>query len=176
MRVVAGTAGGRKIVAPDGTTTRPTTERVREAIFNALYSLDAIEGATFVDLFAGSGALGLEALSRGAGHVVFIDRDRAALAAIEDNLASLDFEDSATVVSGDGLRWLNARTEIDVALADPPYDFEQWSELLAALSATSCELVVVESGKPIGDHPEWQIARERRYGSTVVTMYRRLGP
>ena len=175
MRIVAGTAGGRKIVAPDGTTTRPTAERVREAMFNALYSLDAIEGARFVDLFAGSGALGLEALSRGAGHVVFIERDRAALAAIEDNVAALGFDDVATIVSGDALRWLRAQPDLDVALADPPYDFEQWGDLLAALAATSCNLVVVESDNPVGDHPQWQISRERTYGSTVVTMYERLG-
>lgn len=175
MRIVAGSAGGRKVVAPEGTTTRPTTERVREAMFNALYSLDAIDGATFVDLFAGSGALGLEALSRGAGHVVFIERDRGALAAIEANVASLGFGDVATIVSGDALRWLQAHRDLDVALADPPYDFAQWDDLLVALAATTCNLVVVESDNPVGDHSQWRTSRERKYGSTVVTMYERLG-
>ena len=82
MRIVAGTAGGRKLVVPQGETTRPTSERVREAIFNSLYSLDAIDGADVLDLFAGSGALGLEALSRGAAHATLVETDRNALNAI----------------------------------------------------------------------------------------------
>src|SRR5258706_7562012 len=88
MRVVSGTAKGRKLVAPAGRSTRPTSDRVREAIFSMLASLDALEGAIVVDLFAGSGALGIEALSRGAAHATFYELDREAVAAIETNLAT----------------------------------------------------------------------------------------
>jgi 16S rRNA (guanine966-N2)-methyltransferase len=83
MRVIAGTARGRRLVAPTGSSTRPTSDRVREATFNALGSLGVVVDATVLDLFAGSGAMGIEALSRGAAHATFVDQDRAARAAIE---------------------------------------------------------------------------------------------
>ncbi len=89
MRIVAGELRGRRLVAPGGDATRPTTDRVREAIFNALGSLGVVDGALVVDLYAGSGALGFEALSRGAEHCTFVERDRAALSAIEANRAEL---------------------------------------------------------------------------------------
>ena len=89
-RVVAGELGGRRLVSPDGTSTRPTTDRVREAIFNSLGSAGLIEGALVADLYAGSGALGIEALSRGAEHCMFVERDRTALRALEANLDALD--------------------------------------------------------------------------------------
>ena len=92
MRVVAGEFGGRKLVSPEGTSTRPTTDRVREAIFNALGSAGLIDGALVADLFAGTGAVGIEALSRGAAHCTFVARDRAALRSLEDNIDSLGLE------------------------------------------------------------------------------------
>src|SRR4051794_3909992 len=101
MRVVAGTVKGRRLEAPKGEQTRPTSDYVREAIFNTLGSLlgiDAVEDATVVDLFAGSGAFGIEALSRGAAHATFVDGDRRAVAATRANLAATGFERQATVV------------------------------------------------------------------------------
>ncbi|MGA1345675.1 MAG: RsmD family RNA methyltransferase, partial [Ilumatobacteraceae bacterium] len=95
MRVVAGELRGRRIVAPAGRDTRPTTDRVREAIFNALGSAGLVEGALVADLFAGSGALGIEALSRGAERCVFVETDRAALAALEQNLDHLGLRSRA---------------------------------------------------------------------------------
>ena len=89
MRVVSGDLGGRKLVTPDGSDTRPTSDRVREAMFNSLFSLDAIEGARVLDAFAGSGALGIEALSRGALHATFVETGRDALAALRENLETL---------------------------------------------------------------------------------------
>lgn len=167
VRIVAGTAGGRKLDVPEGNTTRPTTDRVREATFNVLYSLDAIEGRSFVDLFAGSGALGLEALSRGAAHVTFIERDRAALTALRTNIDRLDFGQQATVHTGDSLRWLANAGHHDVILADPPYDFDDWATLF---DAAECDLLVAESNDAIVAPPAWELQRERAYGSTVVTI------
>lgn len=167
MRIVAGSAGGRRLVVPDGSTTRPTTDRVREATFNALFSLNAIEDATFVDLFAGSGALGLEALSRGAAHVTFVERDRHALAAVRENIETLRFEGQATVVSTDSMRWLSSALHHDVVLADPPYGFDEWDLLFASASA---DLIVAESNDPIQVTEPWESLRTRTYGSTVVTI------
>src|SRR3954471_16170376 len=131
MRVVAGSAGGRRLRAPKGTTTRPTSDRVRQSIFNSLDSMGAVEDARVADLFAGSGALGIEALSRGATHATFVDDDGAAVAVIRENLAGTGLAGpSATVVQGDVLRWLATSDPVDLALADPPYTFDQWAELL----------------------------------------------
>ncbi len=167
MRIVAGTARGRRLVVPDGSATRPTTDRVREATFNSLFSLDVIDDAHFVDLFAGSGALGLEALSRGAAHVTFVERDRAALAALRTNIATLGFDDQSTVVATDSLRWISIAGHHDVVLADPPYDFDSWPLLLATIEA---DLLVAESNSRIDTVEPWSVVRERTYGSTVVTI------
>lgn len=170
VRIVAGADRGRRLVVPAGTTTRPTTDRVREATFNALFSLNAIEGATFVDLFAGSGALGLEALSRGAAHVTFIERDRSALNALRANIDTLGYQDASTVFTSDSLRWLANAGHHDVVLADPPYGFDAWEQL--QLDATT-DLLVAESNDPVAAVAPWQVLRERSYGSTVVTMLRK---
>lgn len=167
MRIVSGTAGGRRLVVPDGTTTRPTTDRVREATFNVLFSMNAIENATFVDLFAGSGALGLEALSRGAAHVTFVERDRAALAALRTNIETLGFGDQSTILATDALRWLPNAGHFDVMLVDPPYDLEVWPEIFEAADA---DLLVVESNDAVAVPGDWESLRERSYGSTVVLI------
>ena len=158
---------------PDGDKTRPTTDRVREATFNALFSLDAIDGATFCDLFAGSGALGLEALSRGAASAVFVERDRAALNALRTNVENLGFDKAATVVAADSMAWLRRAEAVDVLLADPPYDFDRWDELFASANAP---LVVAESGRPLSPPDGWEVLRERTYGSTVVAILRPSDP
>ena len=118
MRVVAGTLRGRSIVAPDGDSTRPTTDRTREAVFNALASLDVVEDAVVVDLFAGSGAMGIEALSRGARRCTFIERDRRALAAIRTNVTKLGVSDRANVVAGDVFANVVAQRLADLVIAD----------------------------------------------------------
>lgn len=174
MRVIAGVARGRRLVAPAGTTTRPTSDRVREATFNALGSLGAVEGARVLDLFAGSGALGIEALSRGAEHCTFVDADRSARAAVEANLAACGLVASATVVAAPAERHLAdaraAGASYDLALLDPPYGFDGWADLLASLPA---RLVVAEAAAPIEAPDGWAEVRSRRYGRTWVTFLER---
>ncbi len=167
MRVVAGTARGRRIVVPEGDRTRPTADRVREAVFNALYSLGAVEDAGVLDLYAGSGAMGIEALSRGAAGAVFVENDRAALAALRENLRTLGFEDRSTVVPGDAAAFVAGGVEADLIVLDPPYDFDGWPELLAPLHDA---IVVIESDRAIELPAGWQTHRVRRYGGTVVTL------
>lgn len=173
MRVVAGTARGRRLVAPPGRSTRPTGDRVREATFNALDSLGALRGAEVLDLFAGSGALGIEALSRGASRATFVDDDPRALDVVRANLAATGLATSGWVVRAEALRYLGEdRKRVDVALLDPPYRFgnEAWEGLLAAVDA---ELLVLESDRMIEVGPGWEVLRSKRYGATVVALARR---
>jgi len=172
MRVVAGDLGGRKLVTPDGSDTRPTSDRVREAMFNSLFSLDAIEGARVLDAFAGSGALGIEALSRGALHATFVETGRDALAALRENLETLQLGAQGRVVPGDALVHLE-RTAVeerhyDLVLLDPPYGFDQWDELLAAVPVGA--RVVIESDREVVVPDSWEVHRRKRYGGTVVTL------
>jgi 16S rRNA (guanine966-N2)-methyltransferase len=169
MRVVAGALRGRRIEAPPGNDTRPTTDKVREAVFNALGSLDLVRDATVADLYAGSGALGIEALSRGAAHVTFVERDRTALRTLRDNLRTLELDDVSTVVAGDALV-MGRNLDVDVVLADPPYGFDRWADLLAT---TRAAFVVAESGREIDPIPGWAASRSRRYGRTWVTFLER---
>lgn len=171
MRVVAGEAGGRPLIAPEGTNTRPTSDRVRESIFNTLFSLGATEGSRVVDLYAGSGALGIEALSRGAASCVFVEQDRNAVAVIQENLEVLGLDDRATVVQADVLQWLERQSPesppFDLVLIDPPYADEPWEALLDAVSAN---IVVAESRKPVGEHRLWDVLRDKKYGATLVSV------
>ena len=172
MRVVSGDLGGRKLVTPDGSDTRPTSDRVREAMFNSLFSLDAIEGARVLDAFAGSGALGIEALSRGALHATFVETGRDALAALRENLETLQLGAQGRVVPGDALVHLErtaAEGEVyDLVLLDPPYGFDQWDELLAAVPVGA--RVVIESDREVVVPDSWEVHRRKRYGGTVVTL------
>ena len=167
LRVVAGSAGGRRLEAPEGDSTRPTTDRVREAMFNSLYSMDAIEGARVLDLFAGSGALGIEALSRGAESATFVESDRRVRRVIENNLEALGFGDCSTLVSADGVAYLGRAHPYDLLLLDPPYAFDSWPELLGLV--TEC-VVVIESDREIDLPEHWEVNRARRYGATVLTL------
>jgi 16S rRNA (guanine966-N2)-methyltransferase len=160
-------------MAPPGRSTRPTGDRVREATFNALDSLGALRGAEVLDLFAGSGALGIEALSRGASRATFVDDDPRALDVVRANLAATGLAASGWVVRAEALRYLGEdRKRVDVALLDPPYRFgnEAWEGLLAAVDA---ELVVLESDRTIEVGPGWEVLRSKRYGATVVALARR---
>ncbi len=170
MRVVGGSLGGRRLETPRPDAVRPTSDRAREAIFNMLVSLQPLDGAVVLDLFAGSGALGIEALSRGAAHVTFVDCDAAACRTITTNLTALGITERATVVRSDVLRFLDAqRDSVDLAFADPPYGFEGWPDLLDAVNA---EVLVCESDRPVAPslHGRWQTHRVRRYGTPVITV------
>ena len=169
MRVVAGELGGRRLVAPPGTDVRPTTDRVREAIFNSLGSLGVVEGAVVADLFAGSGAVGIEALSRGAAHCTFVENDRQAVAVIEENLAALGLAARSRVRRGDATA-AAASLDVDIVIADPPYDFDRWDELLGAIRAG---LVVAESDRVIDPPDGGSVVRSRRYGRTWVSSLER---
>jgi 16S rRNA (guanine966-N2)-methyltransferase len=169
MRVVAGELGGRRLVAPPGTSTRPTTDRVREAVFNSLGSAGVLDGAIVADLFAGSGAIGIEALSRGAARCIFVERDRAALRALEENLDALGLGDRARIVAADAVV-AAATIDADIVFADPPYGFDDWPKLLDRVGA---DLVVAESGDRIDAVEGWESTREKRYGRTRVTFLER---
>ncbi|MFN6936141.1 MAG: 16S rRNA (guanine(966)-N(2))-methyltransferase RsmD [Tsuneonella sp.] len=122
MRVIAGDWGGRKLIAPKGEATRPTADRTRETLFNMLTSrVGSFEGLSVADLFAGSGALGLEALSRGAASCLFVEHDKPALDAIRANIAALDARARSTVNGGSVMALGAARVPHDLILLDPPY-------------------------------------------------------
>jgi 16S rRNA (guanine966-N2)-methyltransferase len=175
VRVVAGSARGRRLAVPPGDAVRPTADRVREATFNALGSLGAVEGATVLDLFAGSGAMGIEALSRGAATATFVDRDARALAVVRANLDATGLAAHATVVRADAARFLAGAGPFDLAVLDPPYatDDTAWTELLATLDA---EVVVAESEREVPLPERWGILRSRSYGGSVVVLARATRP
>jgi 16S rRNA (guanine966-N2)-methyltransferase len=170
VRVVAGSLRGRRLQAPAAAGTRPTSDRVREAIFNALASLDAVTDAVVLDLFAGSGALGIEALSRGAALCTFVESARPALRTLRANLDALGLADRATVAPMNVDRFLASSPHADLALADPPYAFDNWAGVMGALDAA---LLVAESDRLVEPAPGWELVREKRYGTTHVTFLRR---
>lgn len=170
IRVVAGTAKGRRLASPPTDATRPTPNRVREAVFNSLYSLGAVDGARVLDLFAGTGALGIEALSRGASEAVFVEHDPEMAAVLRGNLEVTRLADQATVMVADAdaaLADLARGPRFDVALVDPPYAFDDWPALLSKVPA---DLVVAESDRPVDVGPGFAIHQRRRHGGTVVTF------
>ena len=177
MRIVAGSRRGHRIAAPKGAVTRPTSDRVREALFSIVGQVD---GAAVLDLFAGSGALGLEALSRGAASCVFVERDREAARVIQANLEKLRLT-GATVVAREvasALRDDHARgRRYDLVVADPPY--EDWEthaktlgELLPDVLADDA-LVVVETADRVQPELPLDLVTTRRYGSARVTVFSR---
>ncbi|HEX4838399.1 MAG TPA: 16S rRNA (guanine(966)-N(2))-methyltransferase RsmD [Solirubrobacteraceae bacterium] len=179
--MIAGRLRGRRLTAPrGGTSTRPTSDRVREATFSMLGEL---EGTVALDLFAGTGALGIEALSRGAERVVFVERDAAALQALGANLAQLGLAaPEAQVRAGDALAALRAARRggetYDLVFVDPPYRHARelgggLSALLPALLAPGGR-VVVESDRRAPIELPFEVVRERRYGDTVITIHRHL--
>jgi 16S rRNA (guanine966-N2)-methyltransferase len=181
MRVVAGHFKGRRLVAPRGQATRPTGDRVREALFALLGPLD---GATVLDLFAGSGALGIEALSRGAASATFVDTAPAAIRAIRENLAALDVGHArADVRRQDARAFLRgARTagrQYDLVLLDPPYRLA--AELARELSPSLAEVlapggrIAAESDRraPLDLDPAIPLTDERRYGDTLIRIHER---
>jgi len=172
VRVIAGSHRGRPVRSVPDRGTRPTSDKVREAVFDVLGSLVDVEGSAVVDLFAGSGAMGIEALSRGAASVVFVDSSPAAVRAVRANLADLDLGDRAEVVRDDAVRFLARPRHFDLALCDPPYAFDAWATLLERLDAS---LAVLESGDALTVPPAWETIREKRYGGTLVTVVRPLG-
>lgn len=174
VRVIGGELRGRRLQSPPGLTARPATDRVREAVFGALGSLGAVVGAEVLDLFGGSGALGIEALSRGAASATFVERDREVRRVLGSNVEHLGLGDRAEVLAGDAERFLAEGRPghlYDLAFLDPPYAFDAWESLLEAVPAS---LVVARSDRPIAFPPQWRVLRERRYGDTLVVIAERI--
>ncbi len=184
MRVIAGNAHGRRISAPRGLETRPATARVRSSIFSRLDARFDLTGARVLDLFAGSGSLGLEALSRGAAHVTFVESSRAAAAVIAKNLGVLGFADAARMLTADVMRALAglgaAREHFDLVFIDAPYANDLSAAVLAALSEMELVVprgwaVVRQAGRapalgPVG----LELVNEATLGDHRIALYRRI--
>ena len=174
MRVIAGELKGRRLVAPRGWKVRPTSDRVREAIFSALGD---IEGAKVLDLYCGTGALAIEALSRGASLATLVDRDtRAALG----NVQALGLADRADLVKADVPRWIGAggKGETDLIFLDPPYKLadrlgQQLDNHLPSLLSDDGRLVVESAARSPLELASLELLRHKRYGATDVAFYAR---
>ncbi|WP_344168261.1 16S rRNA (guanine(966)-N(2))-methyltransferase RsmD [Pilimelia columellifera] len=184
-RIVAGVYGGRRLAVPAGDRTRPTADRVREALFSALESLVDFDGARMLDLFAGSGAVGLEALSRGAEHALLVEADPKVLRVLRENIATLGVADVASVAAGKVQTVLAAGPPgagYGVVFVDPPYAVDE-AELDAVLAALgerdwlAPDAVVVVERSRRSPEPTWPRGVEplsgRRYGETAVWYGRR---
>jgi 16S rRNA (guanine966-N2)-methyltransferase len=175
VRIIAGSRKGHTIQAPKGLDTRPTSDRVRENVFNIVAPW--VEGARVLDLYAGSGAMGLEALSRGADRAVFVESDPEAVRAIERNLDKLGLT-GARVVRGDAVTGLGqeagAGRKYDLVLADPPYtmtNYQPLSRYLSGVLADDGLLVFETSAKTEPELPGLAVRTSRKYGSTRVTVF-----
>lgn len=173
MRVIAGRLGGRQLLAPKGWRVRPTSERVREAVFSALGDID---GARVADLYCGTGALGIEAVSRGAASAVLVDRDtRPALG----NVHNLGLTEQSELVRGDALDWVESASagEFDLVFLDPPYRearviAERLDRSLGRILAPGGRVVAESERQMTLEFPSLENFRERRYGRTMVTFHR----
>lgn len=177
MRVVGGSAGGRKLVAPDGYDVRPTTDKVKESVFNIIQF--EIEGRNMLDLFAGSGQMGIEALSRGAAHAVFVDSSKKSLDTVRKNLSTVGFTEKATVVAGDSVDYLRrCREKFGVVFLDPPYHngliakaFGCLAEVLEPGAVVVCETKADEELPE--SFADFGITKTYKYSSIKITIYRR---
>ena len=176
LRVIAGKHGGRKLRFPGGHKTHPMGERVRSAMFNSLGS--AVDQAEVLDVFAGTGAIGLEAISRGAKHVTFIERDKLAQTALLDNISSLNEDANTKLIKTTVLNWLenNADKKFDLIFVDPPYNEPQFSTVgkLLGLLKPNGYMVLSHPGK--GEVPTETgvvVVDNRSYGGANLTYYRR---
>ncbi|MDR2356504.1 MAG: 16S rRNA (guanine(966)-N(2))-methyltransferase RsmD [Oscillospiraceae bacterium] len=178
MRVISGLARGRRLREPSGLAIRPTGDRVKEAIFNIIQF--EIEGRRVLDLFSGTGQLGIEALSRGADSAVFADISGAAARLTRENIAAAGFSDSASVVRSDSLAYLENCERFGIIFLDPPYDTPLLGAALEKiikfdkLSENGIIICESRSGTPMPDarapYYKWT---ERRYGGSKLTLYRR---
>ena len=191
MRVISGEARGRKFLAPNVDTVRPTSDRVREAIFDVLGHLGGLAGKRVLDLFAGSGAFGIESLSRGASAVVFVDQEPKAITTIRENIAAvrLGTTGEIKVLQSDAIAFCRIHSDgrstaalpggrpgepnspgFDITFCDPPYAFSNWPKLLGVIPG---ELLVLESARPVDLPAHLEVYRVYRYGSTLITVANR---
>lgn len=184
MRIAGGEHCGRQLSVPEGIAVRPTQDRVRQALFNIIAG--EVPGARFLDLFAGSGSVGLEALSRGAAAAVFVENNRRHLAVLRKNIAALLGERAAVaeVVCADVYRWIASGTQtgFDIAFADPPYVIGEkngYAEVLNTLAGRNvvkvgglfiAEMTADQAGEEVDG---WEMLRDREYGKTRICIWRR---
>ncbi len=179
MRVITGSARGRRLKEPNGMEIRPTTDMVKEAVFSAI-QFD-IEGRRVLDLFAGTGQMGIEALSRGAAHCTFVDVSKQAISLVKENLAHCQLEERAQVVQGDYLAYLSrSQDTYDLVFLDPPYDSEIIKKALQTITRidkiSEHGIIVCEntSGYSWPEVPQpYELKKEYRYGKVSVAVYRR---
>ena len=179
MRVITGSARGVQLKTPEGMKTRPTTDRVKEAMFSIIHF--DIPGAKVLDLFGGTGQLGIEALSRGAASATFVDQSDAACRLIKENLRRTKFENVGKVVRGDYLEYLSrCREQYDIILLDPPYAEVFLENALKRIT----EIDILRTGgiivaeRPVGKELPWDFegytrSRDYKYGSVLLTLYRK---
>lgn len=182
MRIAGGDWRGRSLKVPGGDAVRPTQDRVREALFSMLTG--AVEGARFLDLFAGAGGVGLEALSRGAATCTFVERTPRHLAILRENVAMLKAEPRTRLVRADVYQWLESQSNnaFDIAFADPPYELGAEKGYASVLEALATKDVVRPGGLFIAEmkshqdpdaSPRWDLLRDRTYGQTRLAVYMR---
>ncbi len=177
MRVITGEARGRKLLTLEGDDVRPTTDRVKESIFNII-QFD-LEGAYVLDLFAGSGQLGIEALSRGAKHCVFVDSSQKSVDVVKQNLKTCGFEKRASVFCGDGKMYVGlSRDTFDIALLDPPYNKQILDSVLPVVAEKMADYGVILCESALNEAlpetaGEFELHREYKYGKIKITAYRK---
>ena len=184
MRITGGEFGGRNLKVPKTDAIRPTQDRVREALFNIIQF--EVAGCEFLDLFAGSGAVGLEALSRGAARVTFVERERRHIAVLRENLDSCRVLQSTAVdvVAAEAYRWLSSYSGpgFTIGFADPPYALGEEKGYASVLATLAARGVIREGGLFIAEMtavqkpeetPGWELVRDRTYGKTRLCMWRR---
>ena len=176
MRVITGSARGRRLKTPDNYDIRPTTDNVKEAVFNIL-QFD-VEGRRVLDLFAGTGQMGIEALSRGAAEAVFVDRDRTAVQIVRDNLRTCELQ--GTVICADSLSYLRSCGRFDLIFVDPPYDSGLYGEVLQTINSVDIlsegGIMIVEARRetPLPDMTApYRRMKEYRYGKVKICTYTR---
>ena len=181
MRIIAGTAGGRRLRSLKGRAMRPTQDRVREALFNIIG--EAVSGSRFLDLFAGAGGVGIEALSRGAERAVFVENHPPAAAAIRDNLTACGFSSGYRVLKADALRFISGAERrgesFDIVFVDPPYRSDLAERALQKLGASD---IMVSGGLAVAEYSSTELMAEkygrlvlddtRRFGDTALSFYR----
>lgn len=179
MRVITGTARGIQLKTPEGMVTRPTTDRVKEAMFSIIHF--DIPGARVLDLFGGTGQLGIEAISRGAKHAVFVDAGEPACRLIKENLKKTKLEGQGRVVRSDYLEFLSrCRESFDIILLDPPYAEVFLENALKKITEIDilAENGIIVTERPLGKELPWEFAgfdrsKDYKYGNTLVTIYRK---
>ena len=180
MRIVAGTWRGRTLIAPQGTATRPTADRVRQALFDMLLHApwaghDAVAGARVLNVFAGTGAFGLEALSRGAAHATFIEQDRAALTALRANIAACHAEDRITILSTDALK-ASSGDPASLIFLDPPYRQDMVPNTIAHLRSARRiapnALIIAETSRDEPPPTTTPLLAERTHGAARLSIWR----